>query len=122
MEKGYKTLGFWAVLAATLVAGATASGAIGEPSMLGSILATAGSALGAAGYASFRAFQKGKDGKPAWKTTEFWLTGAAAAVGIAAASGMATSGVAAQVVGVATTILAAIGYGVRHSLPPVAQK
>lgn len=121
MDKGYKSMGFWAVAAATALAGLTASGAVGDGSAWAQGLASGGAALAAAGYASLRAFAKGKDGKPAWRTTEFWLTAVAAVIGLAGASGaFPADGTAAKVIGAGAALLAALGYGARHSLPPVA--
>lgn len=121
MDKGYKTGKFWAVAGATVIAALTASGAIGDGSMLAQGLATGGAALAAAGYASWRAFAKGKDGKAAWRTTEFWMAVAASLIGLAGASGMfPEGGMAAKVIGLAAAGLAALGYGARHVLPPKA--
>lgn len=119
MGKGYKSLGFWATAGATLVAALTASGAIGDGSMLAQALATGGAALAATGYASIRAFEKGKDGKRAFRTTEFWLACAAGVIGLLGASGaFPADGAGAKVIGGAAAVLAALGYGARHKLPP----
>lgn len=119
--QGYKTKSFWFALAATVAAALTASGAIGDGGIAGQAIAAGGSALAAAGYASMRAFAKGANGKPAWKTTEFWMTCAAVAVGALLASGVfPADGTAAKLVGGAAALLAALGYGARGALPPKA--
>lgn len=119
MNKGYKTMGFWATAGATLVAALTASGVIGDGSMLAQALATGGAALAATGYASLRAFEKGKDGKRAFRTSEFWLACAAALIGLLGTSGaFPADGTAAKAIGLAAAGLAALGYGARHKLPP----
>lgn len=122
MEKGYKTGSFWAVFAATVAAALTASGTVGDGSMLAQGLATGGAALAAAGYASWQAFSKGKDGAPGWRSSEFWFSVAAGLIGLAGASGaFPEGGTAAKVIGLAAAGLAALGYGARHSLPPVSK-
>lgn len=119
MTPGYKTKGFWFSLAATALAALTASGAVGSGGAVAQGLALGGSALLSMGYSSLRAFAKGQDGKPAWRTTEFWLTAAAVAMGALAASGaMPATGTLAQALGMATAALAALGYTARASLPP----
>lgn len=117
--QGYKTKSFWLALAATAAAALTASGAIGDAGIVGQAIAAGGAALSAAGYASLRAFAKGADGKPAYRTTEFWMTAGAVAVGALLASGaFPADGQAAKVIGGAAALLAALGYGARAALPP----
>lgn len=121
MTPGYKTKTFWATACATVLAALTASGMVGDGSMVAQVLATGGAALAAAGYASLRAFAKGKDGKASWRTTEFWLACAACVVGLAGASGaLPVTGPVAQLVGAAAAVLTGLGYTARHALPPVA--
>jgi hypothetical protein len=49
--------------------------------------------------------------KPGVRTTEFWLTAAAETLGALMASGMLVDGsVVAQVVGIASMVLAGLGY------------
>lgn len=51
--------------------------------------------------------------KPGYKTTEFWLSAAATAVGLAIGSGIIpTTGTWPQIVGMVTGILGALGYTV----------
>lgn len=109
---GYKTAGFWLTLALTIGGAVTASGA--GLGMAGSSVALLVSGLGAAGYAAFRAFKKSADpAKPAWKTTEFWLSGAAALVSVLYAAGVVSAGGhVEQIVGLAAAALAAAGYQV----------
>jgi hypothetical protein len=115
---GYKTPAFYLTLAATALAALFASGAAlpGSVASSGAVLLAA---LGSAGYASVRAFVKGADGKPAWKTTEFWLSLSAVVVGALLGSGAftdASSG--AKLLGYLASALGALGYAVRFSLPP----
>lgn len=120
MKPGYKTKSFWALLVATLLAALMGSGAV-EGGMLANAVATVAAAIGALGYASLRAFEKGKDGKPSYKTTEFWLSLAAVAVGALMAAGVLSDGSnASKVVGGAASLLSALGYVVRFQLPPKA--
>jgi hypothetical protein len=116
--KGYKTKSFWAMLGATAIAALMGSGAM-EGGAVGSTLATLAAALGATGYSSIRAFEKGKDGKKAWKTTEFWLSGAAVIVGALMASGVFSDGsTSAKMAGIAASLLGSMGYAARFKLPP----
>lgn len=111
-KPGFKTPGFWLGLAATVAAALVAGGSDLGPAA--SAVALAGSALAAAGYAAFRAFKKSEDPKkPAWKTSEFWLSIAAAAVTALYASGaIGDGGTADKAIGVAAMILGALGYSV----------
>lgn len=55
--------------------------------------------------------------KPGWKTTEFWLSVAAAVIGALYASGVVTEGSSLErVLGVIATVLAALGYSVSRGL------
>lgn len=59
--------------------------------------------------------------KPGWQTTEFWLSVAAKLLGILYASGAIGDGtVAARIAGLATTVLAALGYTVARAAVKVA--
>lgn len=116
---GFKTKGFWLTLAATAVAALTASGVIGDGGTLAQGLALGGSALLAAGYASLRSFAKGAAGKPAWRTTEFWMTAGAVALGVLATCGaFPADGLVEKAIGTATALLASLGYSARAALPP----
>ena len=58
-----------------------------------------------------------KEVKPGWKTTEFWLTVAAAAVGFLYASGAIGDGTQAdKVLGIVSGALSALGYSVSRGL------
>lgn len=111
-KPGYKTAGFWLALVATVAAAFGASG--GDLGQTGGAVALIGTSLVAAGYAAFRAFKKAEDGaKPAWKTTEFWMSVAAAVVSALYASGVVSEGgTVEKIVGVAAMVLAALGYQV----------
>jgi hypothetical protein len=108
--KGYKTAGFWFGLAATALAAIVAGGSDLGPAA--SAVALAVSGLTAAGYAAFRAFKKSEDPKkPAWKTSEFWLSIAAAAVtGLYASGVIGDGGTVDKVIGVVAMLLGALGY------------
>lgn len=111
-KPGFKTVGFWLAAITTIGAAVTASGAgLGS---LESGIALALSGLTAAGYAAFRAFKKSEDPtKPAWKTTEFWLSVVAAMVSIAYATGLVSDGsMADKIVGGVAALLAMAGYQV----------
>lgn len=111
-KPGFKTVGFWLGLVTTIGAAAIAGGSDLGPAA--SAVALAVSGLGAAGYAAFRAFKKSEDPKkPSWKTSEFWLTVAAAAVTALYTSGaIGDGGTVDKVVGVAAMLLGALGYSV----------
>lgn len=54
--------------------------------------------------------------KPGYKTTEFWLTGAASLLGILFASGVVSDGgPLAKVLGLAVTLLGTLGYAVART-------
>jgi len=54
--------------------------------------------------------------KPGYKTTEFWLTLAASAVGLTLASGILPSdGEAFKIVGLAASVLASLGYTITRA-------
>jgi hypothetical protein len=111
-KPGWKTPGFYLAAITTIGAALFASGADLGGAASGVALAISG--LTAAGYAAYRAFQKSEDPKkPAWKTSEFWLSIAAACLSIAYASGLiADGGTADKVVGFVAAILAMAGYQV----------
>lgn len=111
-KPGYKTLPFYAAILATIAAAFGASGA--DLGQAGSAIALAGTGLVAAGYTAYRAFHKSDDpAKPAWKTTEFWLSIGAATVAALYASGvLSAGGTAEKIVGVIAMLLTALGYQV----------
>ncbi len=111
-KPGYKTVSFWLASIATLGAAMMASGA-GLGSTASSI-ALLVSGLGAAGYAAYRAFAKSADpAKPAYKTSEFWLSVVTALISILYASGLVSvGGTLEQVIGFASALLALAGYQV----------
>ncbi len=111
-KPGYKTPAFWLGLVATIAAAVTAGGA-NLGSAAGAV-ALGVAALGTAGYAAWRTFVKSEDGaKPAWKTTEFWLSIGATVVSALYASGVfSDGGTADKIVGVVAMIFTALGYQV----------
>lgn len=115
MKPGYKTGAFWAVVAATV---ATALGAAGVlPMVLDQPVQLVVLALASAGYTSLRTWAKGTPAKPAWRTTEFWLSAAAAVVAAVTAAGVFRDGsVSAQILGWAAAALAALGYPTGRAL------
>lgn len=114
-KPGVKTAGFWLASIVTLASALFASGADLGPAA--SAVGFAISGLTAAGYAAFRAFKKSDDEhKPAWKTTEFWLSVVAAGVSIAYATGLiADGGTADKIVGGIAALLAMAGYQVTRA-------
>ena len=55
--------------------------------------------------------------KPGYKTTEFWFTSAAAVLGLLFASGVISDGSQIdKVLGMASTVLAGMGYSVSRGL------
>lgn len=119
-KPGYKTPQFWLGLVTTVGAALIAGGADLGQAANGVALVVAG--LGAAGYAAWRVFKKSDDPKkPAWKTTEFWLSIAAVVVSGLYASGVISDGSTAdKIVGVAAMLLTALGYqvGKTNTLTP----
>jgi hypothetical protein len=111
-KPGYKTPQFWLAALTSIGAAVMASGA--SLGVAASAVALAVSGLTAAGYAAVRAFQKSGDPtKPAWKTSEFWLSIAAAVLSVLYASGVISDGSRLdQVVGAASALLAMAGYQV----------
>lgn len=115
---GYKTPAFWLTLLMTACGAVMASGAA-MPGFVAQGVGLTMAALAASGYASIRAFVKGPDGKPAWRTTEFWLSIVAVLVSVAVASGaFPEGGQGAKVLAFATSLLSAAGYYARFQLPP----
>lgn len=111
-KPGYKTPGFFLAAITTIGAALMASGA--NMGAAANAVALGISGLTAAGYAAFRAFKKSDDAaKPAWKTTEFWLSIAAAVLSIAYASGLVVDGgTFDKVIGFAAAALSMAGYAV----------
>ncbi len=109
---GYRTATFWLALLSTTCAAIMAGGADLGSAAGGMALVLGG--LTAAGYAAFRAFKKSEDAtKPAWKTTEFWLSIGSGLVSALYASGVISEGGNAEkIVGVVAMLLTALGYGV----------
>lgn len=57
------------------------------------------------------------EAKPGYKTTEFWLTVAASAIGLLLASGMIHAGTPIdRVVGLAASVLGTLGYTVSRGI------
>lgn len=110
-KPGYKTIAFYATLVLTAFGALAASGNdVGGLGVIGFVITS----LGAAGYTAWRQFAKAPDGaKPAYKTTEFWLSIAAALVAAVFASGVFAEGTRGdQVIGFVATLLALAGYPV----------
>lgn len=119
MTPTYKKPAFWIVAALSLLSALGASGAVPGGGLLDGGIGFVLSALVATGYASVRAFSKGADGKPAYKSTEFYLSCAAAVVCILGASGAwAEQSAVGQALGFIGAALAAAGYTARFQLPP----
>jgi hypothetical protein len=54
--------------------------------------------------------------KPGWKTSEFWLTMAAQVIGILLMSGAISNSAVLQGLGVAASVLTAMGYQVNRTM------
>jgi len=117
MEKpGFKTVAFWLASLTTVLTYLLGSDVLagGRDAQVASLVI---SALGAIGYTSYRAWVK-KDGdtRRAWRTTEFWLSAAAALCAVLYASGEFGPGTGAgKALGAIVAILAAAGYGVQKA-------
>lgn len=121
MKPGYKTLSFYAALVLTVFGAFAASGHdVGGLGVIGFVITS----LGAAGYTAWRQFKKSDDPKkPAWKTTEFWLTVAAALVAGVYASGVFVEGSqGAKVLAFVASVLAMLGYSVKPAVEAVKSK
>lgn len=119
MTPGFRNPRFYIVAVLTLLSALAGSGAVPSGGALEGGLGFILSALLATGYASVRAFAKGVDGKPAWRSSEFWLSLAAAVVCLVQASGAwSENDKFVGALGFIATALAAAGYGARFQLPP----
>jgi hypothetical protein len=123
MKPGYKTISFWLALGVTILGGLSASGVVPEVGLLPSGLTLIVTVLAAAGYSSVRAWAKGPDGKPAWKSTEFWLSLLAVAIGGTMAGGFfPESSAVGKGLALVATLMAALGYAVPRAfgqqMPP----
>jgi hypothetical protein len=118
---GYKTLAFYATLVMTAFGALAASGSdIGGLGVVGFVITS----LAAAGYTGWRKFVKAEAGaKPAYKTTEFWLSIAASIVAGLYASGIFASGTQGdKIIGFAAAVLATLGYTIKPSKTGSASK
>ena len=118
-KPGYQTTEFWLTLLAQLVGFAYMSGAIGAGTPVDKILGLVVTMLTAAGYTVSRGMAKvgAPNSKPGWKTTEFWMTLLSTAITVASSSGVLVAGTVAQkAVGMITTLLGLLGYGVSRGI------
>lgn len=112
LKPGYKTPGFYITLILTALSGLVASGVdIAGLGAIGFVITS----LTAAGYTAIRTIKKSENAaKPAYKTTEFYVSIFAALVAAAYASGsFVDTSKAGMVLGLLSTVLAALGYTVR---------
>jgi hypothetical protein len=117
---GYKTPAFWLSFLVTMLGALTASGSDLVASGWGAqVLGMGVSALTAMGYTAWRVFSKPEAGsKPAWRTSEFWLTTGAVLVGATMTCGaFPDSGPVMQGLGLVATLLAGLGYAVPRKGP-----
>ncbi len=115
-KPGIRTAPFWLAALATVLTYLLGSDVLGggKDVQVGALVLNA---LGAIGYTTYRAWKK-KDGetKASWKTTEFWLSSAAALCAVLYASGSFGPGTqAGKILGVVVGLLAAVGYGVQSA-------
>lgn len=111
-KPGYKTVAFYASLVLTAFGALAASGSdVGGLGVIGFVFTS----LSAAGYTAWRGFKKSENAKkPAWKTTEFWLSVSAALVAAVYASGLfAATSTVGKIVAAASALLASAGYAVK---------
>jgi len=115
-KAGIKTVSFWLATLVTVVTYLLGSDVLagGRDAQVASLVI---SALGAIGYTSYRAWvKKDNDTRRAWRTTEFWLSAAAALCAVLYASGQFGPGTGAgKALGAIVAILAAAGYGVQKA-------
>lgn len=113
-KPGFKTASFWLAALATVVTFLLGSDVLGggRDVQVGALILNA---LAAVGYTTLRTYAK-KDGekRPSWKTTEFWLSSAAALCAVLYATGSFGPGTdAGKILGVVIGILTAAGYGLQ---------
>lgn len=117
LKPGVKTAGFWLAAVATVLTYLLGSDVLdgGRDAQVSALVLNA---LGAIGYTTWRAIKKGdNETRPAWKTTEFWLSAAAAICAGLYASGYFGPGTdGGKVLGAFVAILAAVGYGVQSAV------
>jgi hypothetical protein len=113
---GIKTPVFWLAALATVLTYLLGSDVLGggKDVQVGALVLNA---MAAVGYTTYRTWKK-KDGekKPSWRTSEFWLSAAAALCAVLYASGEFGPGTdAGKILGVVVGILASVGYGVQSA-------
>lgn len=124
-KPGYQTAAFWLTLLTQLLGYLYASGAITAGGAADKLIGYVVMILAAAGYSVNRGIVKlgAPTTKPAWLTTEFWLTILAGLVGLIQTSGVIVSGtVVEKLIGVLVTLLGLLGYQVGHGLATGNQK
>lgn len=121
MRKGYQTSEFYLSLGAMVVGALFASGVLGNGGIDFQIAGIAAAVLAALGYQVSRTTAKkadvamGEEVTPGWKSTEFWMTTAAAGMSSLFASGiLGDGGHDVEVAGVIATVLAALGYQINR--------
>lgn len=116
LKPGVKTAGFWLAAVATVLTYLLGSDVLdgGRDAQVSALVLNA---LGAIGYTTWRAVKKGdNETRPAWRTTEFWLSAAAAiCAGLYASGVFGPDSAGAKVLGAFVAILAAVGYGVQSA-------
>lgn len=117
LKPGVKTASFWLAALATVLTYLLGSDVLdgGRDAQVSALVLNA---LGAIGYTTWRAIKKGdNETRPAWRTTEFWLSAAAAICAGLYASGYFGPGTdGGKVLGAFVAILAAVGYGVQSAV------
>lgn len=120
IKPGYQTSEFYLALAAVLVGGVVASGAVPSAGPIGQGAGALVSVLAALGYTASRTWAKVTPGK-GWRSTEYWLSAAAAVVGILLTSdAFPSTGTVGKVLGLVSTVLAAMGYSAARGLAKAA--
>jgi len=121
MRKGYQTSEFYLSLAAMVLGALYASGVLGDGGIDFQIAGIAATVLAALGYQLSRTTAKkpdvatGYEVAPGWKSTEFWMTTAAAGMSSLFASGvLGDGGHDVAIAGVIATVLTALGYQINR--------
>lgn len=113
-KPGWKSTEFLMAVIVALVNAIIASGLVVEGTVWAQIAGVVIMMLTAAGYSVIRPIAKagaGADYKPGWRTSEFWFTLLATAIGLVTASGIQLEGTpVGLIVGMITTLLTAMGY------------
>lgn len=117
VNPGYRSTEFWGIAIFNVVSFIVASGAIPDGGWVAQVAGLILGLLGSLGYGQLRTEVKNAsalyfEGKPKWKSTEYIMLAVTMVFGLVVASGVIpTEGVWPKITGLATSALAALGYG-----------